>query len=133
MFKIHCCESWGNCKYQHSLSFNLVLNCFNFKGAVYKKWWITVRNFFKVARHYEVHFKHFHLVMQMFTRSMSHKEVDFVNYIASKFEDLKEKELKEDLLSNITSLINEQSTQIENLDYKLRKQNSTISVLQNNV
>ena len=71
--------------------------------------------------------------MQMFTRSMSHKEVDFVNYIASKFEDLKEKELKEDLLSNITSLINEQSTQIENLDYKLRKQNSTISVLQNNV
>ena len=78
-----------------------------------------------------MHFKHFNLVMQMFTRSMSRKEVDFVSYITSKFEDLKEKELKEDLLSNITSLINEQSRQIENLDYKLRKQNSTISVLQN--
>ena len=40
---------------------------------------------------------------------------------------------KEDLLSNITSLINEQNRQIENLDDKLTKQNSTISILQNNV
>ena len=67
---------------------------------------------------------------------MSHKEVDFVSYIDSKFTDLKlnfMKELKEDLLSNITSLINEQNRQIENLDDKLTKQNSTISILQNNV
>ena len=74
--------------------------------------------------------------MPMFTRSMSHKEVDFVSYVDSKFADLKEKfvkELKEDLLSSITSLINEQNRQIENLNDKLRKQNSTISVLQNNV
>ena len=72
----------------------------------------------------------------MFTRSMSHKEVDFVSYVDSKFADLKEKfvkELKEDLLSSITSLINEQNRQIENLNDKLTKQNSTISVLQNNV
>ena len=52
----------------------------------------------------------------MFTRSMSHKRV-----------------LKEDLISSITSLINEQNRQIENLNDKLTKQNSTISVLQNNV
>ena len=67
---------------------------------------------------------------------MSHKEVDFVSYVDSKFADLKEKfvkELKEDLLSSITSLINEQNRQIENLNDKLTKQNSTISVLQNNV
>ena len=67
---------------------------------------------------------------------MSHKEVDFVSYIDSKFTDLKlnfMKELKEDLLSNITSLINEQNRQIENLNDKQTKQNSTISVLQNNV
>ena len=41
----------------------------------------------------------------MLTRSMNHKEVDFVGYIDSKFADLKEKfvkELKEDLLSYIT-------------------------------
>ena len=66
----------------------------------------------------------------MFTRSMSHKEVDFVSYVDSKFADLKEKfvkELKEDLLSSITSLINEQNRQIENLNDKLTKQNSTIS------
>ena len=72
----------------------------------------------------------------MFTRSMSHKEVDFVSYINSKFADLKEKfvkDLKKDLLSNITSLINEQNRQIENLSNKLTKQNLTISVLQNNV
>ena len=43
------------------------------------------------------------------------------------------KELKEDLLLNITSLINEQNTQIENLNEKLTKRNSTISILQNNV
>ena len=43
------------------------------------------------------------------------------------------KELKEDLLSNITSLINEQNTQIENLNEKPTQQNSTISILQNNV
>ena len=67
---------------------------------------------------------------------MSHKEVDFVSYVHSKFADLKEKfvkELKEDLLSSITPLINEQNRQIENLNDKLRKLNSTISVLQNNV
>ena len=72
----------------------------------------------------------------MFLRSMSQKEVDFVSYIDSKFADLKEKfveKKKEDLLSNITSLINEQNRQIENLDDKLTKQNSTISILQNNV
>ena len=72
--------------------------------------------------------------MSMFTRSMSHKEVDFVSYVDSKFADLKEKfveELKEDLLLSITSLINEQNRQIENLNDKLTKQNSTISVLQN--
>ena len=72
----------------------------------------------------------------MFTRSMSHKEVGFVSYVDSKFADLKEKfvkELKEDLLSIIMSLINEQSRQIENLNVKLTKQNLTISVLQNNV
>ena len=60
--------------------------------------------------------------MPMFTRSMSHKEVDFVSYTDSKFADLKEKfvkELKEDLLSNITSLINEQNRQIKNLNEKL--------------
>ena len=58
---------------------------------------------------------------------MSHKEVDFVSYIDSKFTDLKlnfMKELKEDLLSNITSLINEQHAQIENLNEKLTQQNS---------
>ena len=69
----------------------------------------------------------------MFTRSMCHEEVDFVSYVDSKFADLKEKfvkELKEDLLSSITSLINEQNRQIENLNEKLTKQNSTISVLQ---
>ena len=72
----------------------------------------------------------------MFLRSMSQKEVDFVSQIDSKFADLKEKfveKKKEDLLSNITSLINEQNRQIENLDDKLTKQNSTISILQNNV
>ena len=50
--------------------------------------------------------------------------------------DLKEifvKELKEDLLSNITSLIYEQNKQIENLKEKLTKQNSTTLILQNNV
>ena len=43
--------------------------------------------------------------MSMFTRVMSHKEVD----LKEKFADLKEKfvkELKEGLISNITSLIN---------------------------
>ena len=58
---------------------------------------------------------------------MSHKEVDFVSYVDSKFTDLKlnfMKELKEDLLSNITSLINEQHGQIENLNEKLTQQNS---------
>ena len=67
--------------------------------------------------------------MPMFTRSMSHKEVDFVSYIDSQFADLKEKfvkELKKDLLSNITSLINEQNRQIENLNEKLTQLNSTI-------
>ena len=43
------------------------------------------------------------------------------------------KELNEDLLSNITSLINEQNRKIENLNGKLTKQNSIISILQNNV
>ena len=59
-----------------------------------------------------------------------------LSYIDSKFADLKEKflkKLKEDLLSNITSLINEQNKQTENLNEKLTKQNSTISILQNNV
>ena len=73
--------------------------------------------------------------MPMFTKSMSHKEVDSVSYIDSTFPDLKEKfvkELKEDLLSNITSLINEQNRQIENLNEKLTQQNSTITILQNN-
>ena len=37
------------------------------------------------------------------------------------------------MLSSITSLINEQYTQIENLNDKLTKQNSTMSVLENNV
>ena len=72
----------------------------------------------------------------MFTRSMSHKEVDFVGYVRSKFADLKEKivkELKEDLLSSITSLTNEQNRQTENLNDKLTKHYLTISVLQNNV
>ena len=67
---------------------------------------------------------------------MSHREVDFVSYVDSKFPDLKEKflkELKEDLLSSIKSLINKRNRQIENLNDKLTKQNSTISVLQNNV
>ena len=74
--------------------------------------------------------------MPMFTRSMSHKEVDFVSYFDSKFANLIEKfvkELKEDFLSNITSLINEQNRQFENLNGKLTKQNSTIQLLQNNV
>ena len=47
--------------------------------------------------------------MPMFARSMSHKEVGFVSYIDNKFADLNEKlvkELKEDLLTNIMSLIN---------------------------
>ena len=64
---------------------------------------------------------------------MIQKGVDFVSYVDSKFADLKEKfvkELKEGLLSSITSLINEQNRQIENLNDKLTKQNSTISVLQ---
>ena len=72
----------------------------------------------------------------MFMRNMSHKEVDFVSCVDNKFADLKEKfvkELKEDLLSSITSLINEQNRQIENFNDKLRKQNSTMSILQNNV
>ena len=50
----------------------------------------------------------------MFTRGVSLKEVDFVSYTDSKFVDLKEKfmkGLKEDLPSNITSLINEQNRQ----------------------
>ena len=67
---------------------------------------------------------------------MSHNEVDFVSYADSNFADLKEKfvkELKEDLLSSTTSLINEQNRQIKNLNDKLTKHNSTISVLQNNV
>ena len=69
-------------------------------------------------------------------RSMSHKAIDFVSYVDSKFADLKEKfvqELKEDLLSSIASLISEQNRQTENFSDKLTKQNSTISVLQNNV
>ena len=50
--------------------------------------------------------------MPMFTRSMNHKEVDFVSYVDSNFADLKEKfvkKLKEDLLSSITPLINKQN------------------------
>ena len=73
--------------------------------------------------------------MPIFTRSISHKEVEFVIYIESKFSNVKGKfvkELREDLLSNITSLINEQNRQIENLNEKLTQQNSTISILQNN-
>ena len=84
----------------------------------------------------EVLFLKIKFLIPVFTKSMSHKEVDFVSYIDSKFTDLKlnfMKELKEDLLSNITSLINEQNRQIENLNDKLTKQNSTISVLQDNV
>lgn len=42
------------------------------------------------------------------------------------------KELK-DLLSNTTSLINEQNGQIENLNEKLTEQNLTIPILQNTV
>lgn len=42
------------------------------------------------------------------------------------------KELK-DLLSNTTSLINEQNGQIENLNEKLTEQNLTIPILQNNI
>ena len=83
----------------------------------------------------EVFFE-FKLLMPMFTTSMSHKEVDFVSYTDSKFTDLNEKfvkEVKEDLLSNITSLIILQNRKIENLNEKLTKQNSNISVLQNNV
>ena len=61
----------------------------------------------------------------MFTRS--HKKVDFVTYINSKIADLKEKfvkELKEDLLSNITSsLVNEQNMPIENLNENLTQHN----------
>ena len=61
----------------------------------------------------------------MFTRS--HKKVDFVTYINSKFADLKEKfvkELNEDLLSNITSsLVNEQNMPIENLNENLTQHN----------
>ena len=59
-----------------------------------------------------------------------------LSYIDSKFADLKEKFLKklnEDLLSNLTLLINEQNKQTENLNEKLTKQNSTTSILQNNV
>ena len=41
--------------------------------------------------------------------------------------------MKEDLLSNITSLIIVENRKIENLNEKLAKQNSNISVLQNNV
>ena len=47
--------------------------------------------------------------MPMFTRGISHKEVDFISYIYRKFVDLNKKnvkEMREDLLSNIT-LINE--------------------------
>ena len=83
----------------------------------------------------EVFFE-FKLLMPMFTRSMSHKEVDFVSYTDSKFTDLNKKfvkEVKEDLLSNITSLIIVENRKIENLNEKLAKQNSNISVLQNNV
>ena len=78
----------------------------------------------------------FKLLMPMFTRSMSHKEVNFVIYTDSKFTDLNEKfvkEVVEDLLSNITSLIIVQNRNIENLNEKLTKQNSNISILQNNV
>ena len=78
----------------------------------------------------------FKLLMPMFTRSVSHKEVDFVSYTDSKFPDLNEKfvkEVAEDLLSNITSLIIVQNRNIENLNEKLTKQNSNISILQNNV
>ena len=70
--------------------------------------------------------------MQMFTRSMRHKEVDFVSYIGSKFADFEEKfvkELKEDLLSNITLLINEQNRQIKIFNEKLTKLSSTILIL----
>ena len=42
------------------------------------------------------------------------------------------KELK-DLLSNTTSLINEQNERIENLNEKLTEQNLTIPILQNTV
>ena len=64
------------------------------------------------------------LVMPMFKGSLTRKEVDFVSYIDSKFANLKEKfvkELREDLLSNITSLINEQNRQIGNINDKLTK------------
>ena len=72
--------------------------------------------------------------MPVFTRSVNHKKVDFVSCIGSKFAHLKEKfvkELKDDLLWNITSLINEQNRQIENLNQKLTQQNSTMLILQN--
>ena len=44
------------------------------------------------------------------------------------FKNWKSQELKENLLSNITSLINEQNKKIEHLNEKITQQNSTISV-----
>ena len=45
----------------------------------------------------------------MFTKSMSHKEADFVSHVDSNSANLKEKivkELNKDLISNITNAIN---------------------------
>ena len=65
-----------------------------------------------------MHFKQgrFFLEINLVMSSVSHKEVHFVSYVDSKFAGIKEKfvkELKEDLLSSITSLINDQNRQIE--------------------
>ena len=40
------------------IKFNLVLNCFNFKGTMHKNdELLLIFFFFKVARHYDMHFK----------------------------------------------------------------------------
>jgi len=67
---------------------------------------------------------------------MAKENSELIHYIDKKFEELKEnfiKNLRDDLLSNLSSLLNEQSKEIQRLNECVRMQDSTIKVLQSSV
>ena len=69
------------------------------------------------------------------TRTMSKESEELLEYIDKKIQELKDsftKNLKEDLLNDLTKLISDQKNEIDNLKQKIEIQESTISVLQNN-
>ena len=67
---------------------------------------------------------------------MAKENSELIHYIDKKFEELKEnfiKNLRDDLLSNLSSLLNEQSKEIQRLNECVMMQESTIEVLQSSV